>query len=141
MPCFIRKINANPGLEAPEMKIGEEIMRASKLGLAGASLAAVFSAGIAQAQQPLKIRGSWVAPVANWASILLEKKELAQHLGKSYVFEPVRFAGTPPMVTAMANGELEVCNLAYSTLGIAIQNAGSTTSALSPTSSSDGVEG
>jgi NitT/TauT family transport system substrate-binding protein len=65
-----------------------------------------------------------VAPVSNWASIWLEKKDLARHLGKSYVFEPVRYQGTPPMITAMANGELEVANLAYSTLGIAIQNAG-----------------
>jgi NitT/TauT family transport system substrate-binding protein len=38
--------------------------------------------------------------------------------------EPVRYAGTPPMITALANGELEVANLAYSTLAIAIQNAG-----------------
>ena len=45
-------------------------------------------------------------------------------MGKSYTLETVRFAGTPPMVTAIANGELEIANLAYSTLGIAIQNAG-----------------
>jgi NitT/TauT family transport system substrate-binding protein len=78
----------------------------------------------ASAQQPVKIRVSWVAPVSNWASILLEKKELANYLGKSYTMEPVRYAGTPPMVTALANGELEVANLAYSTLAIAIKNAG-----------------
>ena len=36
----------------------------------------------------MKIRVSWVAPVSNWASILLEKKDLAKHLGKSYVLEP-----------------------------------------------------
>jgi len=78
----------------------------------------------ASAQQPVKIRVSWVAPVSNWASIMLEKKELAQHLGKSYTIEPVRYAGTPPMVTALASGELEVANLAYSTLAIAIKNAG-----------------
>ena len=76
------------------------------------------------AQQPVKIRVSWVAPVSNWGSIWLEKKDLARHLGKSYVLEATRFAGTPPMVTAMANGELEVANFAYSTLGIAIKNAG-----------------
>ena len=28
------------------------------------------------------------------------------------------------MITAIANGELEISNLAYSTLGIAIENAG-----------------
>ncbi len=61
---------------------------------------------------------------SNWASILLEKKDLARHLGKSYVLEPVRYPGTPPMITALANNELEIANLAYSTLGIAIQNAG-----------------
>jgi NitT/TauT family transport system substrate-binding protein len=95
----------------------------------------------AQAQQPIKIRGSWVAPVANWASILLEKKDLARHLGKSYVFEPVRYAGTPPMVTAIANNELEISNLAYSTLAIAIQNAGMDDLRVIADEFRDGVEG
>ncbi len=66
---------------------------------------------------------SWVAPVSNWASIVLEKKDLAKHMGKSYTLETVRYAGTPPMITAIANNELEVSNLAYSTLAIAIENA------------------
>src|SRR4029077_11266650 len=44
--------------------------------------------------------------------------------GKSYLFEPVRYGGTPQMITALANGELEIANLAFSTLPIAIQNAG-----------------
>jgi len=96
-------------------------MRAVKYALAGFIVAA--SAGAASAE-PLKIRGSWVAPVANWASIWLEKKDLAVHFGKSYVFESTRYAGTPPMITAMANNELEIGDLAYSTLPIAIQNAG-----------------
>src|SRR5437868_10033698 len=99
-------------------------MRLLQLALMGLLVTAVGGAGGVQAQQPVKIRASWVAPVTNWASILLEKKDLARHLGKSYTLEPVRFAGTPPMVTALANGELEVANLAYSTLAIAIQNAG-----------------
>src|SRR6202049_1231974 len=88
------------------------------------SVFALCGAGAAQSADPVKIRLSWVAPVTNWASIMLEKKEVAQHLGKSYTLEPVRFPVPPPMVTALANGELEVANLAYSTLAIAIQNAG-----------------
>lgn len=90
-------------------------------------VAALFAGAVgtqAFAQQPVKIRVAWTAPVSNWASILLEKKDLAKHLGKSYTLEPVRYAGTPLMITALANGELEVANLAYSTLGIAIKNAG-----------------
>ena len=89
-----------------------------------AALFAGVAATQAYAQPPVKIRVSWTAPVSNWASILLEKKDLAKHLGKSYTLEPVRYAGTPLMITALANGELDVANLAYSTLGIAIKNAG-----------------
>src|SRR5262249_10811136 len=90
-------------------------MRLWRWMLASIAAAALFGAGAAQSAEPVKIRLSWVAPVTNWASIILEKKDLARHLGKSYTIEPVRFAGTPPMVTALANGELEVSNLAYST--------------------------
>ena len=84
-----------------------------KPALLGCVAAAIISA-TAQAQQPIKIRASFVAPVANWASILAEKSDLARHAGKSYVFESVRFAGTPPMITALANNELEIASLAYS---------------------------
>jgi sulfonate transport system substrate-binding protein len=90
---------------------------------AWAGLLALGLAGTANAD-PLKIRGAWVAPVANWASIWLEKKDLAKHFGQSYVFESVRYQGTPPMITATANNELEIGDLAYSTLPIAIENAG-----------------
>jgi NitT/TauT family transport system substrate-binding protein len=99
-------------------------MHGLRLLLAGLAAMALLGAPTASAQQPVKIRISWVAPVSNWASIMLEKKDLAKHLGKSYTLEPVRYKGTPPMVTALAAGELEVANLAYSTLGIAINNAG-----------------
>src|SRR5207248_2478300 len=63
--------------------------------------------GTANAAEPVKIRVSWIAPITNWASLLLEKKELARHQGRSYVLEPVRYVGTPQMITALANGELE----------------------------------
>ena len=96
-------------------------MNAKRHVLAG--LCVIALAGAAQAE-PLKIRGSWVAPVSNWGSIWLEKKDLATHFGQSYVFESSRYAGTPPMITAMANNELEIGDLAYSTLPIAIENAG-----------------
>jgi sulfonate transport system substrate-binding protein len=99
-------------------------MRVLKLLLSGFAAAALIGATAAHSADPVKIRTSWVAPVSNWASIWLEKKDLARHLGKSYVLEPVLYRGTPPMITAMANNELEIANLAYSTLGIAIQNAG-----------------
>jgi sulfonate transport system substrate-binding protein len=93
-----------------------------KISLASLALLAL-GIGLAQAE-PLKIRGAWVAPLANALSIWMEKKDLARNYGASYVFEPVRYRGTPPMITAIANNELEIGNLAYSTLPIAIENAG-----------------
>jgi NitT/TauT family transport system substrate-binding protein len=98
-------------------------MRLLKATLAVLATVTMLDAGAAQAADPVKIRVSWVAPISNWASIWLEKKDLAKHLGKSYTFEAIRFAGTPPMITALANNEVDIANLAYSTLPIAIQNA------------------
>ncbi len=115
-------------------------MRCSKLASLGLC-AALMGAGAARAQEPVKIRASWVAPLANWASILLEKKDLARHAGKSYVMEPVRYAGTPLIITALANRELEIGSLAYSTLALAVQNAGMDDLRIVADEFQDGVEG
>lgn len=74
--------------------------------------------------QPVKIRVAYVVPVANWASLLFQKPGIAQHEGKSYRFEAVHFQGTPQMITAIANNELEVADLAFASLAIAVHNAG-----------------
>jgi NitT/TauT family transport system substrate-binding protein len=99
------------------------MMRMTRFAALGALAIALAGASAAQAD-PIKIRGAYVVPVANWASLLAEKKDLAKHWGTSYDFEAVRYQGTPPMITALATGELEIADLAYSTLGLAIQNAG-----------------
>ena len=110
-------------------------MRLMKFALAGVCALGLLSAGTANSAEPVKIRMSWVAPVANWASIILEKKDLAKHMGKSYTVESVRYQGTPQMITAIANNELEVSNLAYSRSPSQSRMPGSTTSASSPTNS------
>src|SRR5579884_66334 len=91
-----------------------------------AYLVAIFAllASSAAFSEPLVIRNAYVVPVSNWAPMLEAKKDLARHWGKSYVMEAVRYQGTPAMITALANDQLEIANLAYSTLGLAIQNAG-----------------
>jgi sulfonate transport system substrate-binding protein len=100
----------------------------------------LLGAGTARAD-PVQIRVAWVAPIANWISIWLDKKDLAKHLGKSYTFTPVHFAGTPPMVTAIANNEVEVGDLAFSTLPIAIKNAGLDDIRVIADDFQDGVDG
>jgi len=113
-------------------------MRA-KIVLFGFALLAL-GAGPAAAE-PVRIRVAWVAPISNWISMWLDKKELAQHVGKSYTFEPVHYTGTPPMITAIANNELEIGDLAYSTLPIAIKNAGLEDTRVIADDFQDGVEG
>ncbi len=85
---------------------------------------AALAASPARGAEPLKIRASWIVSPSDWAPLLPEKPDLMRHHGKSYVYEPVRYAGTPAVITAMANSEVELGNLAFSSLGIAIQNAG-----------------
>ncbi|HEY1364204.1 MAG TPA: ABC transporter substrate-binding protein [Xanthobacteraceae bacterium] len=116
-------------------------MRIAKLLAIGLAVAASLCAAGALCAEPVKIRVSWIAPVTNWASLLLEKKELARHLGKSYALEPVHYVGTPQMVTALANGELEIANLAFTTLPIAIQNAGLDDLRVIADELQDGVDG
>jgi len=98
-------------------------MRSFKFAVAVAGMLGLL-AGTGASAEPLKIRLSWIVPIGNWGSLLLEKKDLAKHFGQSYTLETTRYAGTPPMITALAAGELDIANLTFSTLPIAIQNAG-----------------
>ncbi|HEX9466669.1 MAG TPA: ABC transporter substrate-binding protein [Alphaproteobacteria bacterium] len=94
------------------------------LATALAGLLAGLGGRVGAAQTPVKLRLAYVVPVSDWAPILFEKSGLARHQGRSYAMEPVRFQGTPPMITAMATGELEIGNLAYSSFALAVENAG-----------------
>jgi sulfonate transport system substrate-binding protein len=99
-------------------------MRLTKYVLAAAvALPLAWAANTAGAD-PLKIRVSYVVPVANWMSILYEKKDVMTHIGKSYDVEVTRFQGTTPMITALGANELDIADLAYSSYGLAIENAG-----------------
>ena len=89
---------------------------------AGAALAARARPVRAQAA-PLKIRVGWVVVPASLAPLVLEKKDILKHFGKSYVAEATRFEGTPPVITALASDELDVGPLAFSSFALAIENA------------------
>src|SRR6266849_653333 len=99
-------------------------MRLLKLALTSLFISVMFESCAARAVEPVTIRIGWVVPITDWALLMVEKRELARHFGKSYVMEPVRFASSPSVITAMANDELDIGNLAFSTLALAIQNAG-----------------
>src|ERR1700685_512922 len=89
-----------------------------------AASAAVLASGGAGAQTaPIKIRVGWVVVPASTAPLVLEKKDILKHYGQSYVAEAIRFEGTPPVITALAAGEVDIGPLAFSSFGLAIQNA------------------
>jgi sulfonate transport system substrate-binding protein len=88
----------------------------------GAALATSGLPRLAQAE-PVKIRLGWVVVPASLAPLVLAKKDILKHFGQSYVAEATRFEGTPPVITALAAGELDIGPLAFSSFGLAIQNA------------------
>ncbi len=103
----------------------ESIRPGGAVFVAALALAVLFPS-FASAADLLKIRLAYVVPVATWGAMLPEKKDLATHEGKSYQLEITRFVGTPQQITALATGELDIADLAYPTLPIAIGNAGMT---------------
>jgi len=90
-------------------------------GIAAGALAAPRLAFAADA--PVKIRLGWVVVPASTAPLVLEKKDLLTNFGRSYIAEATRFEGTPPVITALAAGELDIGPLAFSSFGLAIDNA------------------
>jgi sulfonate transport system substrate-binding protein len=86
------------------------------------ALLATFGQQQARAADPVTIRIGWIAAPANLAPILFAKDGIAQHLGKSYTLDPLRFNGSSPMVLAIATGELDIALLAYSSFATAIEN-------------------
>ena len=76
----------------------------------------------ARADEPVKIRTGWITVPTSLAPILFAKPELAKHYGKSYTVDAIHFQGTAPMITALATGDLDIAELAFASLGNAIQN-------------------
>jgi sulfonate transport system substrate-binding protein len=119
---------------------GEDDMSVMRM-LPAALAALVLAATPCAAQQPVKVRIAWVVPIGNWASIVYEKKDLTVHYGKSYAVEPVHFQGTPPMIAALAAGELEIADLAFSSFALAVENAGMSDLRIIGDESEDGANG
>ena len=91
--------------------------------VAAAMLAASLGAASAD---PLNIRVAWVVVPNNLPPILFAKPGIARHQGQSYTMDAIRFGGTPQMITAFGANEIDIALLAYSSVAVAIENAGMT---------------
>jgi sulfonate transport system substrate-binding protein len=105
-------------------------------------IAVALALGISAAQaDPVKLRMGYVVAGADGPLIALGKEGLTKHLGQSYVLDAQHFAGTPPMITALAAGEIDLVPFAYSTLALAVQNAKMDDLRVIADSFQDGVDG
>ncbi|HKW55307.1 MAG TPA: ABC transporter substrate-binding protein [Stellaceae bacterium] len=93
--------------------------RAASLALA----LLVAAAGGSRAAEPLTLHVGWAVVPGQLTSIIFAKKDILKHYGKSYTVELTHFRGSAPQITALAAGELDIAALAFSSFGLAIQNA------------------
>jgi sulfonate transport system substrate-binding protein len=104
----------------------EHNRRGAMLAAAGLLLALAPWALIPSASaEPVKIRIGWAQAPGHIAPLLYQgpTKALLRHYGKSYIGEPVRFAGGTPQIAAMAAGELEIGAFGATAFVYAVQNA------------------
>lgn len=107
-------------------------------------LAATATATVARparAQTPLKISMGWAITPAQMPPIIFANTGILKHYGRSYVVELTRFNGSATQITALAAGEINIAALAFSSFGIAIQNARMTDLRVVGDLYQDGVEG
>lgn len=96
---------------------------------------------IARAADPLKISMGWAITPAQMHPIIFANTGILKHYGRSYTVELTRFNGSSTQITALAAGEVNVAALAFSSFGIAIQNARMTDLRVVGDLYQDGVEG
>src|SRR5579862_1407717 len=98
--------------------------RRLKAALAAFAIAALLGATpFAADADPVTLRIAWIVPAADAPLSLFGHPGIAQHAGKSYATEFVHFNGTPPMITALASGDVDVAVLAFSSIALAVENA------------------
>jgi sulfonate transport system substrate-binding protein len=116
-------------------------MTMMRLGAMAALAGCACLAAAASNAEPVKIRIGWAVAPAQLAPILFEHQGIAQHLGKSYTLEPLRFAGSSLTLQALATGELEIAPMTFNVLGPALLSAGLTDLKIIADELRDGVEG
>jgi len=78
---------------------------------------------LARAQTLPNIRYGWAITPAQLPPLIFANTSILKHYGHSYTAEGYYFRGSTPQITALAAGELDIAALAFSSFGIAIQNA------------------
>ena len=109
----------------------------------GAALAAAWLLALGAVAQAdaVALRMGWVVAGADSPLLMFNKAGIAKHEGQTYTLDAIHFQGTPPMITALAAGEIDLAPLAFSTLSFAVQNAGMSDLRIIADVFQDGVDG
>lgn len=82
-----------------------------------------LASGAARADAPVPLNIGWITVPISLVPIFEAKKDVTKHYGKTYTLNAIHFAGTTPQITALASGDLDIAELSFSSLALAIQNA------------------
>lgn len=93
------------------------------------------------ADAPLDIKLGWAITPAQLPPVIFANRSILKNYGRSYTVSLSHFKGSAPQITALAAGELSVAALAFSSFGLAIQNARMTDLRVIADLYQDGVEG
>ncbi len=98
-------------------------MRFMNYAAAVVTVVLAFAIAAARAEEPLKIRMAWVFAPASLGPLMFATPEGAEHQGKSYTYEPIHFASSAVEVASLASGDIDIADLSFSAMGLAIVNA------------------
>lgn len=91
--------------------------------LAAALIMGVTAFTSSASAEPTEIRVGWAAAPVHITPVLFANQEILKNYGKSYVVDAIRFKGSPPQITALASGDVNIAALSGSALTAAINNA------------------
>ncbi|MBI3092374.1 MAG: ABC transporter substrate-binding protein [Candidatus Tectomicrobia bacterium] len=103
-------------------------------------VALLVTAPPAAAAEPVNLRVAYINAVGQLTPLIYELKGVLKHHGASYTVTSLQFQGTSPQIAAMAAGQLEVANLAFSSFANTVLNARLPIRIIADTAR-DGVEG
>ena len=89
-----------------------------------AGFATLFAASAAWCADPVKIRIGWIAAPGQLVAIMFDPPGVAKHRGVTYDWEAIHFQASPNQITSLASGDLDIATLGYSSVTLAIANAG-----------------
>jgi ABC-type nitrate/sulfonate/bicarbonate transport system substrate-binding protein len=111
-----------------------------RITLIVAAMVFALAGAKARADAPVPLSIGWITVPISLVPIFEAKKDVTRHYGKSYTLTAIHFAGTTPQITALATGDLDIAELSFSSLALAIQNAHLTDLRMIADSLQDGVK-